>query len=212
MTGMKTKRLAIAGLLVGLFVIAALWETNRNKPSDRHKTAVTESAIAVSNLAALLVLPVTGLERLDIARMNLLCAEGLPGAEDLDMTGCLAALDAMAARVRAETARYHNRFERNPAEFENSEGFYRMVIMAVVLAEDFHVQYNPNRIGTAADARSGDSFFADAHDVFLHGLTGDKWQGTSCFSPTASVIAGKFTVRVYVRPHSIRIAGRRAVR
>ena len=37
--------------------------------------------------------------RVDIARMNLLCAQGLPGAEDLDVDGSLAVLDEMAAET-----------------------------------------------------------------------------------------------------------------
>jgi hypothetical protein len=45
-----------------------------------------------------------------------------------------------------------------------------MVMLAVVLAEDFRVRYAPNKIGTAAEARMGDGFFADARDVFLLGL------------------------------------------
>jgi len=43
------------------------------------------------------------LQGVDIAEMNLLCAAGLPGAEDLDVDRCLATLDSWAARVRRET-------------------------------------------------------------------------------------------------------------
>jgi hypothetical protein len=59
----------------------------------------------------------------------------------LDMEGSLAVLDQMAARVQAETQRHYYRFKTNPEEFENSEGFFKMLMLAVVLAEDFRVQY-----------------------------------------------------------------------
>ena len=49
-----------------------------------------------------------------------------------------------------------------------------MLMLAVVLAEDFGVRYAPSKIGTAADARMGDGFFADAQDVFLQGLLGGR--------------------------------------
>jgi len=74
--------------------------------------------------------------------MNLLCPKALPGAGDLDVDGCLKFLDEMAARVRTETERYHNRFVRNSTEFENSEAL-QDGDFAVVLAEDFQVKYAP---------------------------------------------------------------------
>ena len=106
--------------------------------------------------------------------MNLLCAQGLPGADGFVLDAGLVKLDEMAARVRSETERHLYRFQKNPGEFEGSEGFFRMLMLAVVLAEDFGVRYAPSKIGTAADARMGDGFFADAQDVFLQGLLGGR--------------------------------------
>lgn len=131
------------------------------------------------------------LKALDIVRMNLVCAEGLPGSETLDVNRSMAKLDEMAARVRTETERHYYRFQRNPAEFENSEGYFRMILLAVVLAEDFRVQYNPKKIGNAADAWLGDGFFADSRDVFLHGLTGPKSRGTCSSLPVLQVAIGR---------------------
>jgi hypothetical protein len=119
---------------------------------------------------------------MDIARMNLLCAEGLPGAEGLDVERCLTALAEMANRVRSETERHLYRFRQHPAEFENSVGFFRMLMMGVVLAEDFQVKYAPDKIASATEAHIGDGFFADARDVFIYGLTGSKRRGT-CRQP-----------------------------
>jgi hypothetical protein len=122
----------------------------------------------------LLGLPVSALQGVDIGRMNLLCAQELPGADGFVLGTGLVRLDEMAARVRSETERHLYRFQKNPGEFEGSEGFFRMLMLAVVLAEDFGVRYAPSKIGTAADARMGDGFFADAQDVFLQGLLGSR--------------------------------------
>ena len=54
-----------------------------------------------------------------------------------------------------------------------------MLMLAVVLAEDYGVRYVPSKIGTAADARMGDGFFADAQDVFLQGLLGGRTSSPS---------------------------------
>jgi len=143
------------------------------------------------SLEALLRLPVTALHRVDIARMDMLCAQGLPGAEGSDLSASLGELDRMAARVRGETERHLYRFQKNPAEFEHSEGFFRMLMLAVVLAEDFGVSYAPEKIGTAAEARMDDGFFADAKDVFLQGLTGGRRQGTCSSLPVLQVAIGR---------------------
>ena len=64
-------------------------------------------------------------------------------------------------------------------------------MLAVVLAEDFQVRYAPDKVGNAADAQPGDGFFADARDVFLHGLTGAKPRGTCSSLPVLQVAIGR---------------------
>ena len=54
-------------------------------------------------VAQLVTLSDAELEQVDIAEMNLLCATGLPGAENLNIDHCLATLDQWAARVKHET-------------------------------------------------------------------------------------------------------------
>jgi hypothetical protein len=153
--------------------------------------ASTPHGIKPTDLPALLFLPSKKLELVDFATMNLLCARGLPGAEDLDVSNSLALLDHMAARVRAETDRHYYRFQKSPGEFDNSEGFFRMIMLSVVLAEDFQVHYAPDKIGTAADARADDGVFSDSQNVFLHGLTGPKRQGTCSSLPVLHVSVGR---------------------
>ena len=46
--------------------------------------------------AELLAVPPADLESVDIARINLLCAEGLRGSEQLDVQQCLETLEAWA--------------------------------------------------------------------------------------------------------------------
>ena len=123
--------------------------------------------------------------------MNLLCAEGLAGIDSLNVDGCLALLETMTAQVRGETERHFYRFRTGPEEFQNSEGFFRMVMMGVVLTEDFGVHYAPDKIGTAAEARMDDGFFADAKDVFLQGVTGPGRQGTCSSLPVLQVAVGR---------------------
>ena len=50
------------------------------------------------------------LASLDITEVNLACAQGLPGAEEMDISACLNKLDAWADKVRHTTSRNINLF------------------------------------------------------------------------------------------------------
>lgn len=125
----------------------------------------------------------------DLARLNLGCAEALPGSEGLNIEECLQQLDQWTQRVKSETDRHRYRFQNRPEEFDRSEGFFKMLMMAVVLAEDFGVHYKPELKGPAASVADG--FFSDSRDVFLHGLLGSKHEGTCSSLPVLYVAVGR---------------------
>jgi hypothetical protein len=123
--------------------------------------------------------------------MNLLCATGLSPAAEPDIGASLATLQSWAAHVRSETDRHWYRFRQNPTGFENSEGFFRMLMLSVVLAEDFGVHYSTRRRADPAAARTDDGFFADPRDVFLHGTLGPGREGTCSSLPVLYVAVGR---------------------
>ncbi len=127
----------------------------------------------------------------DVAVANLRCAQALAGAENLDIESCLRTIDAWSERVRSETERHFYRFRKEAAEFENSEGYFRMLIMAVVLFEDFGVRYHEARISAPDSTGDDDHFFADSRDVFLHGLLGPQRSGTCSSMPVLYVAIGR---------------------
>ena len=147
------------------------WWTSTRYPADPSPSRPQViTPVCATNLPQLLASAPSQLGQYDIALVNLLCASGLPGAENLNPQECLGALDRWTERVRAETDRHLYRYRANPAEFESSEAYFRMLMMAVVLYEDFGVRYNPARISTPNAIDPNDHFFADSRDLFLHGL------------------------------------------
>jgi hypothetical protein len=108
------------------------------------------------------MLPEAELARLDVAAVNLACATGLPGAERIDVEGCLCTLGYWAGCVGQYTARYLPRFYANPARYENSEAYYRTMALIVVLQRDLGVRYNPAKIPEDVPF--------DTDDTFLHGV------------------------------------------
>ncbi len=117
--------------------------------------------------------------------MNLLCAQGLPGAEDMNIEKELAVLDQWAAAIKAETDRYMNKSHQSPEDYENSEGYFKILMLITVLQQDFNVRYNLDRIY--------EPDFTDCRDVFVHGLTqgstGEKHSGGTCVSMPVVYVA-----------------------
>ena len=144
-----------------------------------------------SSFRELLALTPQQLAQCDIALMNLLCAEGLPGAESLSVEQHLKLLDAWAARVGAETQRNLHRFRENPAEGDNSEAKWRMLMLITVLQQDLQVRYNPGRIEPLDKPSPPDVFFADSRDGLLHGLLGPRRMGTCASMPVLYVAVGR---------------------
>jgi hypothetical protein len=103
------------------------------------------------------------LASLDIAEVNLACAKGLPGAEDLDVGACLAKIDEWTEKVRATTSRNYDRFIREPRLFGRSLGKFYMTVLCATLQRECGVRYNPARAHDPGDAR-------DSADRFIHGI------------------------------------------
>jgi hypothetical protein len=159
--------LALAVPLVGL----GWWEFRDS--FSRGPAATGPQAAAPhfpASLRQLLDSSPTQINQSDITLLNLLCADGLPGAENLNLRDCVVTLDGWAKRIESETERHLYRYKANPREYESSEGYFRMLMMAVVLYEDFSVRYNPERMSTPGNLDPNDHFFADSRDIFLHGL------------------------------------------
>ena len=144
-----------------------------------------------ARLSELLCLSPATVSNLSISELNLPCATGLSADNEPDTKQCLATIDTWAQHVRSETERHLYRYERNPAEFENSPGYFRMLMLAVVLAEDYGVHYDTQRTAGPETARMDDGFFAAPRKVFLHGLLGPERVGTCSSLPVLYVAIGR---------------------
>lgn len=139
----------------------------------------------LNGLHALLALDPAAFRKIDIARMNLICTHGLPGAEGVNIEKELAVLDTWSAAVRSETDRMLYRFRQDPADYNNSEGYFRILMLITVLQQDFGVTYHSQRINNPD--------FTDSRDVFLHGLTNGSTKtrhpGGTCVSMPVVYVA-----------------------
>lgn len=132
----------------------------------------------------------------DLAAINLVCAQGLRGAEDLDIPACLARLDFWARQVAVEAGNRRAQFDRDPARFEHSLAFFRMMGVVYVLGKKHGVRYN------AARAENPD-VWDDSRDSFVHGVLGPTRYGTCASLPVAMVALGRrlgYPVRLVASP------------
>jgi len=107
--------------------------------------------------------------QMDIADLNLVCSQNIDDQDELlDLNDYAAQLDKYAARVKSETARYFYKFKQNPQAYENSEAKFRIIMMGVVLCEDFGVHYNQKQAKTCLTASDAE-FLSDSRTAFIRG-------------------------------------------
>jgi transglutaminase superfamily protein len=185
----KTMRVAqptVSLVLLGAIALGVLFKITSERAAVKGPPSLAQASASNASpqdLAALLALPPARFAELDIAFINLLCAERLPTGESLDVSNPLASLDDWSKRVQSETQRHFYKLQKNPAEFNHSEGYFRMLTLITVLQQDFGVRYNLER------AQQPD--YSKADDLFLTGVLGKRRQGTCVSLPVLYVAVGR---------------------
>lgn len=194
MNGLRCWR---AGALLCVVIVCAAAATNTTTTGVKSTTA-SDPFKQPKTLAELLAVPADQLEQVDIARINLLCAEGLRGSEDLDVEYCLRNLDTWTRHVERETKRNFHHFLERPKEFSNSLPYFQMGMLGTVLAEDMRIQYNPERERqllekpvNSQSVEDQNAFFSSSTDIFLHGLLSGKRYGTCASMPFLYAAVGR---------------------
>ncbi len=151
-----------------------------------------------TTLAELLALPTGDLGKVDIAVMNLLCTQGLPGSENLDISKCLATLDDWTAKFKLYTEHHYDEYKRNP-DPTHSWAQYRMMVVMSALSQGFGVHYDTEEAiaeygfdpATAKGPATayypshnlGPAFFAKSDTFFINGVLGPKHAGNCSSLP-----------------------------
>ena len=192
----KKKSRWIIPFIVVAVIAAGLAGWNQLRSKSQKTNAIVAKAPEPfkqpHTLKELLALMPTELEQCDIGLMNLLCAEGLPGAEDLNVSNCVERLDGMAKYIQAETDRHYYKFREHPEQYRNSLGYYRMMMLGTVLVQDLGIRYNPDLALPQMDGKIptlGQG--ANSRDMFIHGLLDGKHFGTCASMPVLVIAIGR---------------------
>jgi hypothetical protein len=166
------------GGIVASLVFLAIRQFSGNKlhePNVELKPPVIDVGFSskIRSLNQLLALTPEQLESVDIGLMNLLCAQGLKCAEDIDVDKYLAILDEWAGEVKKSTEERMDFFRQHSKEYDNSESVFKMVNCVFALKHLYGVHYNLENMKTID--------YSDSTQIFIHGLLGPKRNG-SCVS------------------------------
>lgn len=119
----------------------------------------------------------------DLAAVNLACAEGLYGAENLDKELCIRRLDDWAASAGRLLKEREFVFHAAPGKFGNSINRWKCASVVSFLNQKVGLSYNPAwknwRSMEAFDTR----FYRDSRDFQIHGLIMETNRGTCASMP-----------------------------
>ena len=105
------------------------------------------------------------LAALDVGVIHHICAQGLPGANDICLESASRTLDEMARKVGQRTSEYEWMFRRNPKQFQRSRAFFQAVVLTTTIQRDFGVRTAPK-----LNHYNNNEGWSDSRNVFLHGF------------------------------------------
>jgi hypothetical protein len=123
--------------------------------------------------------------------MNLLCAQGLPGAQEVDIELALTLFDQWAELVQQNEQKYSAQFFQNRKSYDNSYSKFLAVNLGLTLKGDLGCGYNKALVGSGVmrDIQST-RFFKDSKDLFLHGFIQSR-TGSCSSLPVLMVAIGR---------------------
>lgn len=138
----------------------------------------------------LLALAPSELDRVDIGRMNLVCAQEARGGH-WDVDELCSRIDLWSRRIEQEEMRYRPSFERTPGRYDGSFAKFRAVNLALSLKEVFRCRYQFELVesGAMSDIHSP-AFFRNPDPVFVSGLL-SKRRGTCSSYPVLITAIGR---------------------
>jgi hypothetical protein len=188
------RRWAVTLLALPLLVALAVLARSHFglKPPSPTISSAAVKAKQFPAIEQLLAMSPADLEKCDIALIDLVCAQGLRGSENLDIAQCLKVLDGWAEQVKWETQRHAYRYNEHPEEYKHSLGRYRMNMLGAILVQDLGIHYNPDRRFELAQGKLPTmAWNADSKDIFIHGLLSGKHEGTCSSMPVLYVAIGR---------------------
>lgn len=168
--------LILAGLCLAL--VAGYMAGSHRKQPGGDAPASPGSSDAIRSLNDLLAMSDEALEQVDPLEVDLAVARTIPGYESLDVARYKKTVDEWAEQVRSETDRHLYKFQQAPGEYKNSQAYFKALVLATVIGQDFQVGYDVETVS-----------FDKPADLFVHGVI-DQRRGTCVSLPVLYMAIG----------------------
>lgn len=151
--------------------------------SDSHEYPMRDE-LSPTNIEELVSLSAEELERVDLGRMNLICADAASGTGQCDTPRLLRKLDEWAETAKVAEQKYRQSFEKNPSRYDNSYAKFRAVNLILTIKEDFRCRYQMALVEFGELYRiNSPAFFKDPDDVFISGLLKSRRGTCTSYAP-----------------------------
>ena len=171
----------LSTILVGC-ILSCIAFTLIHQNSHAHKFIISRNA-NISTLSQFLSMSHDQLSTQDIAAINLACAEGLYGAEALDIGKCLRQLDEWAIEAAELLNRREFMFYSTPEKTSHSINRWRCAALVQFLSQIVGLSYNPALKHRGTGQPYDTSYFRNSKDFFIHGLITETNRGTCASMP-----------------------------
>lgn len=130
-------------------------------------------------------------DRVDIGRMNLICANEASHGVDIGVERLLGKLDEWAEHCRKEEMRFRKKFEKNPKHYDGSYAKFKAINLVLTIKEDFKCRYQMSLVQSGEMAKiNSPTFFRNYDDAFVSGLL-RKRRGTCSSYPVLITALGR---------------------
>ena len=183
---------------LGTLVVLVL--TAVSEGCDGRKEFSLGNELEPQSMGELLALSEADLERVDIGRMNLICARETGCGAAFEVADLVRELDVWAEKARKYEMRYRKTFERNPSRYDNSYAKYRAVNLALMVNVEMKCRYQKHLMQTGAmDDVLSPRFFRNPDDVFISGLLRKRRGTCSSFPVLLAALGRRLGYPLYLR-------------
>jgi len=145
-----------------------------------HKNHVSHN-VYIPSLVELVNMKPKDLEKMDVALVNLVCSEGLYGAENLDVKACLRQIDEWAMEIGRMLEEREFMFYQSRERYADSVNRWRCAATIYYMSKFLGIRYNSSLKNYKFKGMFDTSIYSNSRDFLIHGLVLERNRG-SCSS------------------------------
>lgn len=181
----QSKKMGVSKLVIAVFVLLAGMAAGMIyffRVSEKPMASVSQD-VYIPSLVELVSMSPEKLDKMDVALVNLVCTEGLYGAEDLDIRACIRQIDEWAVEIGQLLKEREFMYDKVADKVDNSINRWRCGAMGQYMSQVIGLCYNQSRRNYVETDPFATDYFKNSRDFMIHGLVIDKNRGNCSSMP-----------------------------